>query len=122
MKTGEKIKHFRRMKSLTQEELANILGVSVMTIRRFEAGKVEPKTSMITKIADALSVSASDLLDSEIYSKVDRAMKIMVDELPQTRLIDAFERLIKTGKETAVQRVQELTEIERYTKPEEPQE
>ena len=60
---GSRLKAFRKKAGLTQEDLADVLGLSYMTIRRWEAGKVTPRLEEIKAIAKALGVSESDLLN-----------------------------------------------------------
>lgn len=45
-----KIKEYRERKFLTQEELAKLLGVSKMSVIRWETGKFEPTMQMKKKI------------------------------------------------------------------------
>ena len=45
-----KIKEYRERKFLTQEELAKILGVSKMSITRWETGKFEPTMQVKKKL------------------------------------------------------------------------
>ena len=68
MNTSEKIRVLRRRKSLTQEQLGDLIGVSYMTVRRWELGKTSPKTEEIKKLAEALNTSVEYLMglgDSE---------------------------------------------------------
>lgn len=51
-----KVKEFRKQKGYTQEELANILGVSRQTIISIEKGGYEPTLSLAFKIADVFQV------------------------------------------------------------------
>lgn len=45
-----KIKEYRQIKLLTQEDLAKLLSVSVTSITRWENGKFEPTMSMKRKL------------------------------------------------------------------------
>lgn len=117
---GERIKNYRKEKGFTQEQLANIIGVSVMTIRRFEAGTREPRTLMLEKIANALDIPLIDLYVNKTHNHVQLLNDILAANPEDEELLSAFDMLNNTGKQVAVQRVKELTEIERYTKDEEP--
>lgn len=60
MKT--KIKHYRELKGLSQEELAERSGVSRTTISGFENGTIDVTTNTtMDKIAKALDVSTIEL-------------------------------------------------------------
>ena len=63
MKTaiGWKIQAYRKLKGLTQAELATASGLSGMSIRRYEAGDRLPALAVAQKIAEALSIQESQL-------------------------------------------------------------
>lgn len=48
---------------LTQDELAERAGIDTRTIQRIEAGRYEVKLSHLARIAHALNVRISDLLE-----------------------------------------------------------
>jgi transcriptional regulator with XRE-family HTH domain len=52
----------RKEKGLTQQALADRVGVHVMQIRRYESGASQPTLDVIRRLAVALSVSADTLL------------------------------------------------------------
>jgi transcriptional regulator with XRE-family HTH domain len=58
----------RRQKKLTQQALADAVGIHVSQLRRYEAGQSQPTLDVIRKLAVALSVSA-DLL---VFDKDER--------------------------------------------------
>jgi len=59
---GENIKKFRKNKKLTQQNLADILEISIHAIRKYENNSREPKIEMIYSIANALDVPVVDIL------------------------------------------------------------
>lgn len=61
---GERLKNYRRAKNMTQQELADILGVSNKTVSRWESGGY-PDLGMLVPLARALGVTVDDLLDGE---------------------------------------------------------
>lgn len=54
---AKKIKEYRERKFLTQTDLANILGVSLASVTRWETGQFEP-TMKIKKVLYGLFVEA----------------------------------------------------------------
>jgi transcriptional regulator with XRE-family HTH domain len=52
----------RKGKKLTQQKLADTVGVHVIQIRRYESGSAQPTLEVIKKLAIALSVSADKLI------------------------------------------------------------
>lgn len=62
---GNYIAQKRRAQNLTQEQLAEKLGVSNKTISKWENGKCMPDYSIIQKLCTALHVTLSELMDGE---------------------------------------------------------
>lgn len=60
---GTKIKKFRQDKKLTQEEVAEQIGVSSTYVGFIEQGQRTPSIKTADKIARALDVKLSDLFD-----------------------------------------------------------
>jgi transcriptional regulator with XRE-family HTH domain len=50
---------------MTQEQLAQAAGISTRQLVRIEKNKVEPRFSTILKLAEALKVEPSELVDQE---------------------------------------------------------
>jgi putative transcriptional regulator len=61
-----RIKVYRAMHDLTQENLANVLGVTRQTILAIEKGKYDPSLVLATRIAKYFGVQIGDIfiLDS----------------------------------------------------------
>lgn len=70
MDIGSRIMYMRKIKKLTQTELADKLGVSYMTVRRWEIGKSKPNALIMPQIAEALNTTVEYLMglqsDTEI--------------------------------------------------------
>lgn len=62
---GQNIKQLRKKKGLLQEDLANLIGLKVGTISKYEQGDRTPGINQIIAIADALDCSVNDLLPVE---------------------------------------------------------
>lgn len=65
MTFGDRLKHFRELKGLTQEQLATQIGVAKTTITGYEKGNREPDVAKIKRLAAALCVSGNELLGIE---------------------------------------------------------
>lgn len=63
MTLGEKIKYYREIQKMGQENLAALSHISVSSIRKYESGERIPKNSQIEKIAIALHISPIALQD-----------------------------------------------------------
>lgn len=66
MNTGEKIKKLRLQKNLTQKDLADLTGLSEITIRKYESNERTPKHANAEKIGSALQVSGAWLLGYDV--------------------------------------------------------
>ena len=70
MKTlGEKIKLLRAAAGLTQEQLAEIIGVTPKSIQRYETDKFKPDVYILARLAAYFDVSADYLLGLIGYQK-----------------------------------------------------
>lgn len=55
--------YYRKLKGMTQEELAQRVGVSRTNITRFEKGSYNPSVEMMTKVAAALELNLKITLE-----------------------------------------------------------
>lgn len=60
------IREARKEKNLTQKELANMIGKSEISIRKYEAGDALPPYSVISQIAQALEKSIYEMTDMQV--------------------------------------------------------
>lgn len=65
MTLGEKIASARKEKGMTQEMLAEQLGVTRQAVARRETGLSVPDAGMLVRIAGALDTTVNDLLGEE---------------------------------------------------------
>lgn len=76
MNLGQKIKALRESKGLTQQDLAELSGVSISSIKKFEADINNNMTlGVLSKIAKALNVDSSYFLGENPISKALSAIK-----------------------------------------------
>ena len=62
MTTGEKIYELRKKKHLTQEELADRVGVSRQAVSKWENGETYPETEKLIELCKLFGVSSDDIL------------------------------------------------------------
>jgi transcriptional regulator with XRE-family HTH domain len=60
---GDRLRRIRRERSMTQEELAQACGLSQEMIAKTEQGRRHPRLTVLAKVARALDVPLSELLD-----------------------------------------------------------
>ena len=79
IKLGEKIKELRKKKGISQEVLANHLGVSFQAVSKWETEVTMPDVILIPAIASFFGVSTDELFDFNIY-EIERNVNKIVDE------------------------------------------
>lgn len=67
MNIGENLKRLRKNSNLTQKDLADILGVTTVTIQNYENNRRTPNTDMLVKISLALNIPFAKFVN-EVYS------------------------------------------------------
>ena len=79
-----RIKELRRERSLTQEELAEELGLSRQSINAMETGRCLPSLPVALQIANFFSVPVTFLLNREMEKAVEKAIQSKEEEDNQT--------------------------------------
>ena len=62
MKLNEQISFLRRERGITQEQLANVLGVSNQSVSKWESGQCCPDIALLPQIAEYFGTSVDELL------------------------------------------------------------
>ena len=81
MNFPERLVQLRKEKRLTQQELADKSGVSVIQIRRYEGASAQPTMELIKKLAVALSVSADFLIFDKDERGPDDELKLQFEAI-----------------------------------------
>lgn len=101
IKIGEKIKILRRERELTQETLAEFLGVTFQSVSKWERGESCPDISMLPAIASFFNVTTDELLgvnDNEKEEKIQSYIK-EYNDLRMKNSPYVFEQISKAVKE-----------------------
>ena len=93
---GSYIAHKRREQNLTQEQLAQQLGVSNKTISKWENGKCMPDYSIIQTLCDALHVTLPELMDGE--DAAEDSVRVYDDE----QILDLLRRTQELDRKSVV--------------------
>lgn len=80
MEIGYNIKKIRTEKGMTQQELANLLNKSTITIRKWESNERTPNIETTREIANALGISVYELINNS-YSQKNNSEDYYVNEL-----------------------------------------
>lgn len=98
MTLGERIKAFRKNAGMSQEKVAELVGVSRQAVTKWESGKSAPSTDNLFKLAEIFGTTVNLLLDSESGGKT--AAEELYDLYRQgeeKRLSDRRKRLKKNS-------------------------
>lgn len=76
---GQNIRFLRKKNGLTQDDLANKLGVSRYKIGSYEEGRASPKLSLLQFLADYFKLSLDALVNTELWNK---------EEVPHTDILN----------------------------------
>ena len=80
MSVGQIIKFYRKEKGFTQSELAEIIGVSIQAVSKWENDVGMPDISQIVPLARALHISTDTILefnnDAELEDIISAAINI----------------------------------------------
>lgn len=66
---GENIRRLRRARELTQEELANALGVTAQSVSKWECAYGYPDITQLPAIANFFGVSIDEMLSNDKESR-----------------------------------------------------
>lgn len=91
--TGKFIARKRKEQNLTQEQLAERLGVSNKTISKWETGKCMPDYAVVKSLCEELKVSVSELMDGE--EAEDKSVRVYDDE----QILDLLRRTQELEKQ-----------------------
>lgn len=91
LKLSNHIRDYRREKHLTQEQLAEALGVTVGAVYKWESGRSMPEISLIMEMADLFEVSVDALLGYQYRSRDRAKLVALLKDLKHVRTLDTLE-------------------------------
>lgn len=81
MTLEEQIKHYRKQAGLSQEKMAEKIGVSRQAITKWENGLSVPDSSMLIILANELDTTVSELLGEPVAEPTTDDLKILSEKL-----------------------------------------
>ena len=93
-KIGRFISQCRKEKSLTQEQLAEVLGISNRSVSRWENGNNLPDVSLFQPLCDTLDITLEELLDGEHKNIITPKAPLPAHAISETQLQD-YARYLK---------------------------
>lgn len=97
---GKKIRAYREFRGYSQIQLAELSGINVGTIRKYELGIRNPKPDQLEKIATALGLNVSVFLDFNIETvgdvlsllfSIDDSVNFSLAEMPDQKISLTFD-------------------------------
>lgn len=104
---GEKLRHLRKERGLTQQELAEKVMVAPSTIGMYEQGRREPDTSTLSKLCQVLHVSVDYLL-SESQEDADKDIEDVIAEIRQRLLTNG--QLMFNGRPLSIEELEKIAD------------
>ena len=96
MNIGERIKHFREKKGLTQAELANLICKSKSSLEKYEYGNTDISIGTLTDIANALGVTLRMLIaddDGDILTLIMDHYNL--EDKPHSNIEEDFKMILE---------------------------
>lgn len=115
MNIGERIREARNAKSLTQKQLGDLSGTSEITIRQYELGKRQPRLKQLSRIALALNISVSELVEPGYWDTLTpEDEENMWGPSGQQRVVTALKQMTQAGVEKVADYAEDI--LPRYKK------
>lgn len=109
MSFSAKVIALRKERGLTQQGLADLTGIHIQQIKRYEAGSSEPSAEALRKIATSLHVTTDSLLFEDGERDPDDRLKLQFEALSH---LDEKER---EAVETVIASVLHMHDAKRWT-------
>lgn len=111
------IRDERIKQGLSQKKLGELVELPQQAINRIEQGQRKIDIELFQKLCEALKIKKLGNFSVKFISSYYEMDEM--DEKRKQSLIDMYESLNETGKEEAIKRIKELTELRKYVEPEE---
>ncbi len=101
---GRRIKMLRKQKKISQEKLAEMIGLSPNHLSALERGAYNIKLDILVQIIDCLDVTADDIFCGVIKNGYINRTSRLSDEIAslpadeQQRIFDVIDTLLRTAK------------------------
>lgn len=96
---SERLRTLRKCQNLTQQELADRLGISASTIGMYEQGRREPDADTLKDISQLFNVSIDYLLGSADDSEGNKELTVMLEEFANE--LSRYDGLMFDGKDVS---------------------
>jgi len=119
--TGRHIRQYRKIAGLTQEELARKIGISTMSIRRYESGERIATLGMLQRIATTLNVPVQELVSDWSKVSTEDAIDLLVYGGQISRVAGNMQQLNLEGRKRVEAYSADMLQIAAYRAETDPQ-
>lgn len=109
MSFAEQLKRARIAQGLTQQQVANLLGITNSTYCGYETGKRQPDVAKIKQLASALNTSGDVLLETGFASERE-AESLKSEKLNEA--LEIFKSLNPDFQDYALEQIKKLSELQ----------
>lgn len=96
---GSKLKTLRKGRKLTQEQAADMLGITRATVSNYEVGRRSPHISELKRIADFYGVGLDYfgiVASDEVFDLISRAREVFKSEdVPKEKKEDLYKEIMR---------------------------
>ena len=78
---GKRVKELRKERSLTQEQLAEIIGIETRNLIKIENGQTFPRVNTLDKLIKAFQITPDEILKTEHLRDIDFLKNKIIDKL-----------------------------------------
>lgn len=83
MPFADRLTNLRKQRGLTQEGLADLIGLTKTQVYRYERSNAQPTLDVIKRMAIALSVTSDELIFEEDERKPDDSLALLLEGVNQ---------------------------------------
>lgn len=91
---GDKILNLRKIKGISQEELADLVGVSRQTVSKWESNNVEPSKANLRCLCEVLNVSIKYFYDEDLAYSNDEIEDKLYNASMQVKVSKSIKNLV----------------------------
>ena len=78
---GKRVQKYRKQSALTQEALAELIGIDTISLSKIETGRNYPTSENITKLANALGVEIYELFVDDALKSNEQLLKEILSDI-----------------------------------------
>ena len=102
-KIGKFIAKLRKEKNMTQEQLAEKMGVSINAVSKLERGISFPDVSLYKKLCNELNISIEELINGEKDNSESSKEKALITSIKEREKVKKKSKRFPTASRTFIQ-------------------